>query len=213
MLEEIYNRDDELTEDDYYDALLFLLGDTYPNLSDDELEDMLEDMLDRLPDRHAESVLDTIGNVGKSMASGALKVAGSDYGKAALMAGGTMVGGPVGAKVVGEFTKYIPPSTNSNILPETGKALALMQNPQAQTAIARASLGIGNGTAPLSLNGATTQVPVAFFLRAMLTCVQSALMELEKNQVVPPPAYSQTLPYAEDIDQQAEWLVECLTAG
>jgi hypothetical protein len=104
----------------------------------------------------------------------------------------------------------IAPTGQNTPLPATGKTLAMMQNPQAQTALARTTLGIGNGTAPLTMNGHTQLIPVASFLRALITSAQAALRELDNQNIIPPASFSEGLPYAEDIDQQAEWLAEQL---
>jgi len=212
MLNEIYNRDDNLTEAGYYDALLYLLGDIYPDLSEDEIELLLEDMLDRLPDQYAEGVLDTIGNVGKKIGEGALKfsVNNPNLIKVAGTTVGTVVGGPVGAGIGGNIGNYLAQVGQKPNLTQTGKTLALIQNPQAQAAIARATLGVGNGTAPLNLNGNTSLIPVATFLRAFMHSAQQALKELDGANIIPPATLSESMPFADDIDMQAEWLAERL---
>jgi hypothetical protein len=214
MLEEIYDFDDALTEDEYYDALLYLLGDAYPDLSLEELENMLEDILDVLPDHLAESVLNTVGTIGKKIGSGALTFAANNPGlvKGALTTAGTIVGGPVGGKIAGGLGNLVTQAAQNKAMPQTAKMLGMMQNPQAQAAVARATLGVGNGTAPLSVNGNTVQVPVAIYLRAITSSAQAALMELEKNSVIPPIQYSEAIPYAEDVEMQAEWLADQLHA-
>src|SRR5688572_8349174 len=103
MIEDIYSWDDNLTENEYYEGLLYVLGDVYPDLSEEEIEDVVEDMLDRVQDRYAESFCSTIGNVGKSIGSGALNFASNNPGlirTGATIAGG-VYGGPVGAQVGG----------------------------------------------------------------------------------------------------------------
>jgi hypothetical protein len=212
MLEEIYFREEILTEDEYYDALLFVFGDAYPELSEEEIEDMLEDILDQLPAQYAEGVFDTISNVGKKIGSGALKFAGDhpDLIKTAATLSGTAIGGPIGAGIGSGVGNLIVQGTQKNVLPAAGKTLAIMQNPQAQSAIARATIGIGNGTAPLILNGKTNQVPVATVLRAIIDSAQKALMELDNQKIVPDGSFSESLPYSEDVDMQAEWLAEQL---
>src|SRR4051812_36527513 len=101
MLEDIYDHDDNLTHEEYYDALFYLLGDVYPDRTDDELEDLLEHMLNHLPPAYAEGVLDTIGNVGKQIGAGALKFSADNPAlvQAAATTAGALVGGPVGAKL------------------------------------------------------------------------------------------------------------------
>jgi hypothetical protein len=212
MLEEIYDIDESLTEDDYYDALYYLLGDAYPNLSEDELEDLLEKMLDQLPDQHAESILNTVGTIGKQIGSGALKFAAKnpDLVKGALTVAGTAIGGPIGAKIGGGVGNYLTKGAQNKMMPETGKMLSLMQNPQAQAAMALGSMGVGNGVAPLAVNKNTAPIPTALYLRAMISVAQSALKELDNNNVVPAAEYYESLPFSEDVDRQAEWLTEQL---
>ena len=239
MIEDIYSWDDNLTENEYYEGLLFVLGDVYPDLSEEEIEDMMEDMLDRVPDRYAESFLSTIGNVGKNLGSGALNFAADnpDLIRTGATIAGAAYGGPIGAQIGGMAGNLITKQLGAKqpqqmaqmtqmtqvaqqpqipqqpqLMPETGKALAMMQNPQAQTALARATIGVGGGTAPLVTNsGNTTMVPVATYLRAIMTSLQNSLKELDANNVIPAPALSESLPYAEDIDMQAEWLAEELS--
>lgn len=212
MLEEIYDLDDNLSEDEYYDALLFLLGDAYPDMDEEELEDMLEDMLDQLPEQYAENVINTIGTIGKQIGNGTLKFAADNptLVKGGLTATGTMIGGPAGAKLGSGIGNLITRTGQNKFLPKTGKTLALMQNPQAQAAITRATLGIGDGTAPLSVNGHISEVPIATYLRAIIATAQAALQELDRNNIVPPPQLTESIPFSNDIDQQTEWLTEQL---
>lgn len=212
MLDEIYEWDDSITEDDYYDALYYLLGDAYPRLSDNELEDLLQDILDTLPEEHVESILDTIGNIGKNIGSGGLKVLASNpqllkYG--ATAAGG-FIGGPVGAQIGNKAGNYASNLLPKKPLPEIGKTLALMQNPQVQAAVARPLLGIEHGVSPLNLNGVTQYIPSATYLRAVIDSAQKALKELDAHNIIPPAAFSEALPYSDDVDRQAEWLAEQL---
>ena len=77
--------------------------------------------------------------------------------------------------------------------------------------MARASLGIGNGTAPLiQKNGLANLVPAAMYIRGLIELLQKSLVELDAQGVIPPAAYTESLPFADDIDMQAEWLVEQL---
>ena len=188
MVEEIYEWDESITEDDYYDALFYLLGDAYPRLSDDELEDLLQDILDTLPEQHAESIFDTISNVGKSIGSGALQVVANNpqLVKYGATAAGALIGGPVGAKVGNMAGSYVSNLAQKKPLPETGKTLALMQNPQAQAAIARPLLGIEHGVTPLTLNGNTQYIPTATYLRAIIDTAQKALKELDAAKSIEP---------------------------
>lgn len=212
MLEEIYNLDDRLSEDEYYDALLFLLGDAYPELDEEELEDLLEDMLDQLPEQYAENVMNTIGAIGKQIGSGALKFASNnpDLVKGALTAAGTIVGGPIGSKLGSGLGNIITGAGQNKFLPETGKTLALMQNPQAQAAITRATLGIGNGIAPLAVNGNMNEVPIATYLRAIIVSAQAALQELDRNKIIPPQQLIESIPFSDNVDEQASWVIESL---
>jgi hypothetical protein len=213
MLDEIYDLDDSLTEDSYYDALLYLLGDAYPNLSEAELEDMLEDILDELPDHHAENILETVGTIAKKFGKGAMSVAAKNptLVKGAFAAAGGFVGGPVGVQLGNKLGNALTKTAQNKVMPETGKVLKLMQDPQAQTAIARTSIGVGNGTAPLTVNGKTTLIATASYLRGMQVAIDAALKEMERHNVVPSEAYFESMPYSDDVDRQAEWLVEQLT--
>ena len=85
-----------------------------------------------------------------------------------------------------------------------------MHKPQVQNALARPMLGVGNGTAPFSQNDTTILIPVATYLRAIIDTAQKALKELDSQNVIPPASFSETLPYSEDVDRQAEWLAEQL---
>jgi hypothetical protein len=213
MLEDIYDIDDNLREDDYYDALIFILGDVYPDLSEDELEDVLENMINQAPEQYSENFLSTVGNVGKSIGTGSLKFLAEhpEITQTVGSAVGGYVGGPVGAKVGNELANFGNKELQKNFLPATSNTLSLMQNPQAQTAITRASLGIGNGTAPLVQDGKSSLIPVATYLRAIIASAQDALKELDSKNIIPPASLSESLPYAEDIDRQAEWLAETLS--
>ncbi len=212
MLEQIYDIDDLLTEDDYYDALIFIIGDVYPHHSEEELEKKIEGMLDGMPEDYSESILNTIANVGKNIASGSLDIVAQNPAllQGAGTAAGSLIGGPVGAKVGSELGKFGAKELQKNVLPATIKTLSVMQNPQAQTAIARAALGVGNGVAPLTQNGNVSLIPVATYLRALISSAQKALIELDSKAIIPPASFSESMPYSEDIDMQAEWLSEQL---
>jgi hypothetical protein len=212
MLEEIYNVDDKLTEDNYYDALIFMLGDVYPDLSEGELEDKLESIINQTPDEYSESFLDTVGNVGKSIGTGSLKFLAEhpEITQTVGSAVGAYVGGPTGAKLGGSLAKYGNDQLKAKFLPDTAKTLSLMQNPQAQSALTRAALGVGNGTAPLAKDGNISLIPVSIFLRLLLQTTQKALMELDDKNIIPDPKISEGVPYSDDIDRQAEWLGESL---
>ncbi len=212
MLEEIYNIDENLTEDDYCDALLYILGDVYPYLSVNEIEEILEDRLNQMPVQDAESILKTIKSVGNTIGSGILQFSADnpDLIKTATMVTGSAIGGPIGGQIGGKVSNYLTKTTQPNSLPQTAKALSVIQNPQAQSAIARTSLGVGNGTAPLSINGNINLIPVATYLRAIITASQEALRELDKYNIVPDPTFSESMPFFQDLDMQAEWLAEKL---
>jgi len=210
MLEEIYDYDDQLTEDEFYDALIYLLGDAYPDLSEEELEDLLEDIIDQLPEQYAESVLNTVGTIGKSTLNFAKN-------NPALVKGGLKVvgafAGPIGVKVAGAVGNLITQPGQNRPLPEMGKMLALMQNPQAQAAMALGTMGVGNGTAPLLINGSKAQIPAQLYLMTMIEVAQSTLKAMGKNNIIPPASYSESLPFSDDLDMQVEWLVEQLVGN
>lgn len=212
MLEEIYSVDDRLSEDDYYDALIFIIGDIYPNLSEDQLETKLKHIINQMPEDYSESLIKTVGNVGKSIGTGSLKFLANN--PAIAQTAGTVIGGylggPVGAKFGNDLAKVGNKQLKKNFSPATGKTLSLMQNPQAQTALTRASLGIGSGAAPFANNGNVRLVPVATYLRALIVSAQAALKELDSKNIIPAIAISESLPYSEDIDRQANWLAETL---
>jgi hypothetical protein len=212
MLADIYRVDDRLTEDDYYDALIFMLGDIYPDMSEDELEATLEKLINHLPEDYSETSMNTVGNVAKNIGTGTLKFL-ADNPEITQIAGaaiGGYIGGPTGAKAGTELAKVGNEQLKKNYSPATGKTLSLMQNPQAQTALTRASLGVGNGAAPLAQNGSVSLVPVATYLRALIVSAQEALRELDSKNIVPAAAVSESIPYSEDIDKQAKWLAEAL---
>ncbi len=212
MLDEIYNLDDSLTEDSYYDALLYLLGDAHPDLSEEELEDILADILDDLPDHYAEDVLNTVGTLGKKFGKGTMQFAAKNPAlvKGAFTAIGSL-GGPVGMKVGNILGDKLTKTAQKKTMPETGKVLKMAQNADFQTALTRTSIGVGNGTAPLTINGnAATLTTTAIYLRAMNALIVAALKEMDRHNVIPPTAFSESLPFAEDVDRQAEWLAEQL---
>lgn len=212
MLDEIYEWDDAMTEDDYYDALYYMLGDVYPRLSDEELEDLVEDILDTVSPQCAEGFMNTVSNVGKNLGSGALKVAKNNpqlvkYGATALGA----FAGPAGAKAGNKLGNYAANKLGQKKeAPATAQTLSLIQNPQVQTGLARTALGLGQGTAPFTQNGSTQLVATAIYLRLIIDSAQKALKELDTNGTIPPAALSEALPYSEDIDRQAEWMAEQL---
>jgi len=213
MAAEIFDHQSNLTEDEFYESLLYMFGDAYPDLSEEEIEEYIEELLDELPESYAESVFDTISNIGKKIGSGGLQLAGDnpELLKTAGMIVGGIYGGPVGAKIGSGVGGYLSRGAQSGFNNESGKALAVIQNPQTQAALARATLGVGNGTAPLTIDGKTELVPVASYLRAMISSAQGALQELDNKNIVPPQQLTESMPYYEDIDRQAEWLAEQLS--
>lgn len=215
MLEEIYIRDEALSEDDYYDALIYLLGDIYPDLSEEELEDMAEDILDELPEEYAENFLQTIGNIGKNIGNGAMNFAANHPGlvKGAATLAGTFIGGPVGAKVGNAVGGWATDAAQRRYLPRTAQTLSLMQNPQTQAALARTSIGLGNGAAPLAINGEVAYVSVSTHLRAIMQAAQAALQEVDRYEQIPPAELTNSFFDTEDIDEQAEWLLESLVGN
>lgn len=215
MFEDIVDRDLALSEDEYYDALLYLLGDAYPDLSEEELEDMLDDMLDRLPERDAENVMESVEKIAKKIGAGALKFTADnpELVKTITSATGAMIGGPIGSKIGGEVGKFAAQSAKKQTLPNAGKMLALMQDPQVLTAVTRTAMGgIRNGTAPLTKDGKTLLIPAALYFRSIIDTAQKALMELDQYGIIPSPSLSEALPYSDDVDLQAEWLAEQLTS-
>jgi hypothetical protein len=211
MLEEIYDRVENLTEDDYYDALLFIAGDAYPDLSEEEIEEMLEEVIDQMPEQYAEGVLRSIKNLGKDIGSGTLRFASENpelIKMGASVAGGA-VGGPIGANIGNRIGNYAAGSISKQNLPETEKALAAIQNSQAQAALTRPALGIGNGTTQfVKNNGKMNLVPVATVIRGLILQLQKALVELDTYGQIPPAVLSEALPFAQDVDMQAEWIIE-----
>ncbi len=216
MFEDIVDRDIALSEDEYYDALLYLLGDAYPDLSEEELEDMLDDMLDRLPERDAENVMESLEKIARKIGTGAFKFVGDnpELVKTITSATGAMIGGPIGSKIGGEVGKFAAQSAKKHTLSNAGKTLALMQDPQVLTAVTRTAMGgVGNGTAPFTKNGKTSLIPAAFYFRSIIDTAQKALMELDQYGIIPPASLSEALPYPDDVDLQAEWLAEQLVGS
>lgn len=212
MLEEIYRTDDNFNQDHWDDALIYVFGDVFPDSDEEEIEELVEQWINYLPAPHAESVINTIGNVGKKISTGALDyaVANPNVIKAGAGAAGALAGGPLGAQIGSRVVNEALKAGKKKYLPKTANALNLIQNPQMQTAVMRASLGTGDGTSPLTLNGNTMYIPVATYLRAMISAAQEALRELDAQNVVAPASAAENLPYEDDIDMQAEWLAENL---
>lgn len=226
MWEQIYFWDESLTEDDYRKVLLYLAGDAFPDLSEEELATVVEEAFFQIPEQYAEGVLSTIANVGRAIGN-----AGKDIGSDALKyisdnpdliniasgAVGTVIGGPIGGAIGGaigsKLSGYVGQRTQNQNPPEIKKDMAAaasaVTNPQVQTAIARGALGIGNGVTPVvQNNGMINQVPTATFLRGLIQLLQKALVELDASGSTPNSTIVESSPFAEDPDRQAEWLME-----
>ena len=215
MLEEFYEWDESLTEDDYYDAIEFMIGDLYPNASEEELEDLLENMLEEMPPHYAEAVKDTLFKFGKGFGTGALKFAAKNPKliKGAATIGGSFFGGPlVGGKIGAKVGDLVNKAAGKKYLPQTGKALQMMQSPQVLKGMAQATLGLGNGMATVNINGKDQAIALGIIIRTLVNAGYNALKELEQLEMVPSKRLTEDLPYADDMDAQVEWLTEQLIA-
>jgi hypothetical protein len=224
MWEQIYSWDETLTENDYRDALLYIAGDAFPYLSEEELEEVLAEAFNQIPEQYTEGVLNTITNAGRAIANAGKNV-GSDAFKyvsqnpdlinTASGLVGTAIGGPIGGAIGAKLSGYatgLSQNQNPNS-PEAKKELAAagaaITNPQIQTALARGTLGIGNGATPvIHNNGMISLVPIATILRGLIQLFQKALVELDASGQIPNATLSESIPFAEDLDRQAEWLME-----
>lgn len=227
LIDDIQNGDPQIEDVDVYDALFWILANEYPDLSDDELEDLLDDYIAQLSDPQAEAVMDSIGLIAKKIGTGAARFAQDNpklvQGSAALAGG--LIAGPAGAAIAGSVVKGlqknsangVKPQTaapSSSSTPETNQPIAnlmtLLQDAQFQTALVRGTVGMG--TAPyLAKNGTGNQIPLAVYLRSLISMTEKALVELEQKH----PAVNQSESYMETFsiqnssaDDLGEWLAE-----
>jgi hypothetical protein len=236
VLEEIYDIHDSFTEDEYYDALYYLLGDSYPDADDDELEELFEEMLENLPAAQAELLLQLLTQIGQRLGDGTLELPNYgedidvspalDKGKEWLNKGLSFaknnpdaIAGGVGfvtnlfAPGLGTVTSKLAQNALSAAQgkAETAKnpvfdTLQYVTSPQVKKGLASAAV-TGNPLTTVTQNGKTSLVPVATYLRGLIALAQSSLMYLEQNM---PQALQDAMEesFGEDFAEQSESLVE-----
>ena len=64
---------ESFSEDNYFEAVRYVLGPEYSNLSEDELEDVLLSRVDQMSESEAEGFWSSLGNVASSIGSGVLR--------------------------------------------------------------------------------------------------------------------------------------------
>ena len=94
---------ESFSEDNYFEAVRYVLGPEYSNLSEDELEDVLLSRVDQMSESEAEGFWSSLGNVASSIGSGVLRgvsaiapIAGTAVG---AYFGAPQIGGAVGGLV------------------------------------------------------------------------------------------------------------------
>jgi hypothetical protein len=87
---------ESFSEDNYFEAVRYVLGPEYSNLSESELEDVLLSRVDRMSESEAEGFWSSLGNVASSIGSGVLRGV-----SAAAPLVGTAVGAYFGAPQIG----------------------------------------------------------------------------------------------------------------
>ncbi|QOG01069.1 hypothetical protein [Flavobacterium sp. MDT1-60] len=94
---------ESFSEDNYFEAVRYVLGPEYSNLSESELEDVLLSRVDQMSESEAEGFWSSLGNVASSIGSGVLRgvsalapVAGTAIG---TYFGAPQIGGAIGGLV------------------------------------------------------------------------------------------------------------------
>ncbi|WP_035643969.1 MULTISPECIES: hypothetical protein [unclassified Flavobacterium] len=94
---------ESFSEDNYFEAVRYVLGPEYSNLSESELEDVLLSRVDQMSESEAEGFWSSLGNVASSIGSGVLRgvsalapIAGTAIG---TYFGAPQIGGAVGGLV------------------------------------------------------------------------------------------------------------------
>jgi hypothetical protein len=94
---------ESFTEDDYFEAVQYVLGPEYVGLSEDELEDELLSRVNLMSESEAEGFWSSLGNVAKNIGSGVLRgvsaiapIAGTAVG---TYFGSPQIGGAIGGLV------------------------------------------------------------------------------------------------------------------
>lgn len=64
---------ESFSEDNYFEAVRYVLGPEYSNLNEDELEDVLLSRVDQMSESEAEGFWSSLGNVASSIGSGVLR--------------------------------------------------------------------------------------------------------------------------------------------
>jgi len=94
---------ESFSEDNYFEAVRYVLGPEYSNLNENELEDVLLSRVDQMSESEAEGFWSSLGNVASSIGSGVLRgvsavapIAGTAIG---TYFGSPQIGGAVGGLV------------------------------------------------------------------------------------------------------------------
>ncbi|MFH7015620.1 hypothetical protein [Flavobacterium sp. FlaQc-47] len=94
---------ESFSEDNYFEAVRYVLGPEYSNLNENELEDVLLSRVDQMSESEAEGFWSSLGNVASSIGSGVLRgvsavapIAGTAIG---TYFGAPQIGGAVGGLV------------------------------------------------------------------------------------------------------------------
>lgn len=102
LYHEVY-QGESFSEDDYFEAVRYVLGPEYSSLSENELEDILLSRVDQMSESEAEGFWSSLGNVASSIGSGVLRgvsavapVVGTAVG---TYFGAPQIGGAVGGLV------------------------------------------------------------------------------------------------------------------
>lgn len=89
---------ESFSEQDFYEAVRYVLGDNAQYFTQEQLENALLDRVDMLSEDEAENLWKSLGNIARNVGQGVLKVA-SVAAPIAGMAVGTAIGGPAGAQI------------------------------------------------------------------------------------------------------------------
>ena len=143
MSEEIYDWDESIAEDNYMDAIEYFAGDVYPDLDSEEIEELIEDILDQLPEQYAERFFSTTKNAAQKIGANTLDIVKKHPDIATT--NGIVIARPAGAAIGQKVGNYVSGSNQKQNLPETNKALSLIQKHKVQITLSRPALRIGYG--------------------------------------------------------------------
>ena len=88
---------ESFSEDNYFEAVRYVLGPEYSNLNENELEDVLLSRVDQMSESEAEGFWSSLGNVASSIGSGVLRGV-----SAVAPIAGTAIGTYFGAPQIGD---------------------------------------------------------------------------------------------------------------